>query len=183
MASADSSAHALDAKQQGQGRGRGAPGARRASTGRTLRDTLSKSSTDSSRRLAQARVGALDRPGYIGGKLDLDVATAAQMDSLPGVTPTMAKRIAADRMRNGPFLNAERLRRVTGVGDKFLREIDTLVIFSGTLKAASGSDSLIEKPKKQKSPRGAKSRRPVAQRSSGPNHGDDERQDGSDKIW
>ena len=30
-------------------------------------------------------VGALDRRGYFNGKLDLDVATAQQMDALPGV--------------------------------------------------------------------------------------------------
>src|ERR1043166_8727057 len=44
------------------------------------------------------------------GRLDLDIATAAQVDSLPGVSTAMAKRIVADRVQHGPFLSLARLR-------------------------------------------------------------------------
>ncbi len=104
---------------------------------------------DSSRAAAAAPkraahgAGPLDRPGYINGKLDLDVATAAQLDSLSGVTPTMARRIVADRMRRGPFLSLDGLRRVPGAGPKFVAELDSLVTFSGTLRPGSPSDSVI----------------------------------------
>src|ERR1700761_2967918 len=37
------------------------------------------------------------------GRLDLDQATAAEIDSLPGMGPTLAKRIVTDRMANGAF--------------------------------------------------------------------------------
>lgn len=87
--------------------------------------------------------GPLDRPGYINGKLDLDVATAAQADSLAGVTATMARRIVADRMQRGPFLSIDGLRRVPGAGPKFIDRIDTLVTFSGTLRPPSPADSII----------------------------------------
>src|SRR5262245_41426302 len=59
-----------------------------------------KSRTTSARKSGPSAspAGPLDRRGYVGNRLDLDVATAAQIDSLPGVTPLMAKRIVADRM-------------------------------------------------------------------------------------
>jgi competence protein ComEA len=81
----------------------------------------------------------------VGNRLDLDIATAAQIDSLPGVTPLMARRIVTDRMSRGPFLSADGLRRVVGVGSKFLKGIDTLITFSGTFVQASPSDTIIPK--------------------------------------
>ena len=87
--------------------------------------------------------GPLDRPGYINGKLDLDVASAAQIDSLPGVSPLMARRIVADRTARGPFLNRDGLRRVTGVGDRFLQQIDSLVCFSGVYHWPTPADTAI----------------------------------------
>jgi competence protein ComEA len=88
----------------------------------------------------------------VGNRLDLDVATAAQIDSLPGVTPLMARRIVADRMTRGPFLSADGLRRVSGVGSGFLKRIDTLITFSGTFIQSSASDTVI--PKRRKARRG-----------------------------
>jgi hypothetical protein len=96
--------------------------------------------------------GLLDRHGYIGKRLDLDIATAAQIDSLPGVSPTMARRIAQDRLRRGPFLSMNGLQRVAGVGRLFIRKIDTLVRFSGTYAFPSPNDTVI-KPRKRKSTR------------------------------
>lgn len=87
----------------------------------------------------------LDRPGYIGKRLDLDVATAAQIDSLPGVTPLMARRIVAERMRRGPFLTLDGLRRVLGAGPVFVQRIDTLVTFSGVFRPAIPADTVIPK--------------------------------------
>ena len=87
----------------------------------------------------------MDRVGYVNGRLDLDVATAAQIDSLPGVTPLMAKRIVLDRMRRGPFLNLDGLKRVTGAGPRFVEQIDSLVTFSGTIHWAEPSDTVIPK--------------------------------------
>ena len=78
----------------------------------------------------------------------MDVATAAQIDSLPGVTPLMARRIVADRMTRGPFMTADGLRRVAGVGPGFLKKIDTLITFSGTFVQSSVSDTIIPKRRK-----------------------------------
>jgi hypothetical protein len=87
----------------------------------------------------------LDRPGSVGRRLDLDVATAAQIDSLPGVTPMMARRIVADRMRRGPFLGLDGLRRVSGAGPRFVQRIDSLVTFSGVFRTGTPADTVIPK--------------------------------------
>lgn len=93
--------------------------------------------------------GLLDRRGYVGKRLDLDVATAAQIDSLPGVSPLMARRIAEDRVRHGPFLNMSGLQRVSGVGRGFIQKIDTLVTFSGTYAFPSPGDTVIKSRKRK----------------------------------
>jgi competence protein ComEA len=97
---------------------------------------------------ARSERAPADRKGYVNGRLDLDVATAAQVDSLPGVSTAMAKRIVADRMQRGPFLNLQRLRRVSGVGPAFVKKIDSLVAFSGTVAMPNASDTIV--PRKRR---------------------------------
>ena len=116
--------------------------------------------------------GALDRRGYVGGRLDLDVATAAQIDSLPGITPAIARRIAADRVRRGPFLSLDGLRRVSGIGPTLIRRLDSLVTFSGVYTQATPQDTTIPPRRAAARPRGGARRRgatrPVALRTRGP---------------
>lgn len=97
-------------------------------------------------------------------KLDLDVATAAQIDSLPGVTPTLAKRIVADRMMRGPFLSKDGLRRVSGLGPSLIETLDSLVTFSGTLAPTSPADTVI--PSRRKKSRSKPPTPPVVLRRS-----------------
>jgi competence protein ComEA len=85
----------------------------------------------------------MDRKGYVNGRLDLDVATAAQIDSLPGVGPQLAKRIVLDRMQRGPFVNRDGLRRVSGVGPNLAQRIDSLVAFSGTVHWPEPGDTIL----------------------------------------
>ena len=143
----DHQLQAADSARTQQGRGRG--GSRKRSRGRQGRGPSTPP----------------DRRAYVDGKLDLDVATAAQVDSLPGVTPTIARRIVADRMMRGPFMNKDGLRRVTGVGPALVQQLDSLVTFSGTLAPSSPADTVI-KPRKR--PRGRPATPPVALRRSVP---------------
>jgi DNA uptake protein ComE-like DNA-binding protein len=78
------------------------------------------------------------------GRLDLDVATAAEIDSIPGVGPTLAKRIVADRMANGAFRELTALRRVRGVSLKLLAGMDSLVAFSGIYKPPQPADTVLK---------------------------------------
>jgi competence protein ComEA len=65
------------------------------------------------------RSGPALRPGGI----DVDRATAAELERLPGIGPSLAARIVADRERNGFFRDGEALLRVPGIGPRTLDRI------------------------------------------------------------
>ena len=48
--------------------------------------------------------------------LDLNDATAEELDELPGIGPALAGRILAWREENGPFASPEEVTAVPGVG-------------------------------------------------------------------
>lgn len=58
--------------------------------------------------------GASSEPAVI----DLNSATAEELESLPGIGPSISARIVADREANGPFDSPEDLMRVSGIGQK-----------------------------------------------------------------
>lgn len=53
----------------------------------------------------------------VGRPVDLNTATAAELDALPGIGPVLAQRIVDHRTRNGPFRSVEDLRQVSGIGE------------------------------------------------------------------
>lgn len=55
-----------------------------------------------------------------GELVNLNTATPAQLESLPGVGPVLAERIVAWREEHGRFATAEDLLDVSGIGDKVL---------------------------------------------------------------
>lgn len=55
--------------------------------------------------------------GAPGGLVDLNAATPAQLDGLPGIGPVLAERIVAWRTDNGPFASIDQLREVPGIGE------------------------------------------------------------------
>ena len=67
--------------------------------------------------------------------VDVDVATAADLDALPRVGAAMAARIVANRDSFGPFGSLAALRRVKGMGPATLERLSPRVTFSG--RAAS----------------------------------------------
>jgi competence protein ComEA len=50
------------------------------------------------------------------GPINVNRATAAQLDSLDGIGPVIAKRIIEYRKINGPFATVEDLQKVSGIG-------------------------------------------------------------------
>ena len=52
------------------------------------------------------------------GLVNINTATAEELDVLPGVGPSTAATIVEDRERNGPFSSVEDLMRVSGIGEK-----------------------------------------------------------------
>jgi competence protein ComEA len=60
--------------------------------------------------------------------IHLNKATAADLDKLPGIGPTLSERIIDWRNANGGFKTLEDLRRVGGIGDKLFAGIKELVV-------------------------------------------------------
>jgi competence protein ComEA len=65
------------------------------------------------------------------GPLDLNRATALELQELPGIGPVLAERIVAFRERQGPFLSVEDLLQVPGIGEKTLELFRDLVTVEG----------------------------------------------------
>lgn len=61
--------------------------------------------------------------GADGGTIDLNTASAAQLEELPGVGPSIAQRILEHREKNGPFASVDGLLEVSGIGPATLEEI------------------------------------------------------------
>ncbi|TMM30859.1 MAG: ComEA family DNA-binding protein [Actinobacteria bacterium] len=62
-----------------------------------------------------------------GGKVDLNTATVAQLDTLPGVGPALAQRIVEYRTQHGGFRSIDELRKVQGIGDAKFAQLKDLV--------------------------------------------------------
>lgn len=58
--------------------------------------------------------------------LDVNTASARELDLLPSVGPKTAERIVADREANGPFRSAAEVRRVKGVARRAAERIARL---------------------------------------------------------
>jgi competence protein ComEA len=62
-----------------------------------------------------------------GGKVDINHASAEELDALPGVGPSTAAKIVQEREANGPYKSVEDLARVPGIGPKKLDALKDLV--------------------------------------------------------
>ena len=76
---------------------------------------------------ASATGGSTSDAGTPVGKLNLNTATEAQLEGLPGIGPTYAQSIIAERQRRGGFKSVNELRSVRGIGDKRFAELAPLV--------------------------------------------------------
>lgn len=66
--------------------------------------------------------------GGTGGLVNLNTATAAQLDVLPGVGPVLADRIVSWRKDHGAFKSVDELDAVPGIGAKMLATLRPLVV-------------------------------------------------------
>ena len=65
------------------------------------------------------------------GPVDVNRATAEQLETLPRIGPSLARRIVAYREQHGPFASVEDLRHVRGIGVTTAALVAPLVTFSG----------------------------------------------------
>jgi competence protein ComEA len=73
-----------------------------------------------------AGLHTVQKPNIPDQLLNLNTASAAELDGLPGIGPVLAARIVAEREKK-PFAKIEDLRRVSGIGPKKLEAIRPLV--------------------------------------------------------
>jgi len=58
-----------------------------------------------------------------GGLVNINLATLAELDTLPGIGPALAQRIVDYRTAHGGFRSIDELRKVEGIGDAKFAEI------------------------------------------------------------
>lgn len=75
-------------------------------------------------------VGGIAEPGAttIPAPVDLNSATADQLDTLPGVGPSTAQAILSYRTAHGPFASVDDLDQVRGIGPAKLSQLRDLVM-------------------------------------------------------
>jgi competence protein ComEA len=72
----------------------------------------------------EASAGKASAPS---GLVDLNAATAEDLDALPGIGPVTAAAIIAWREANGRFTNVDQLGEVDGIGPARLEKLRDLV--------------------------------------------------------
>ncbi|NJC71681.1 ComEA family DNA-binding protein [Planosporangium thailandense] len=65
--------------------------------------------------------------GPAAGPLNLNTATAAQLEALPGIGPVLAQHIVDYRTRHGQFRSVDELRQVEGLGTARFNQLKPLV--------------------------------------------------------
>ena len=68
--------------------------------------------------------------------LNLNTATVAQLDALPGVGTATAKLIVEHRQKNGGFKKIEDLMNVRGIGEKSFLNLKPLITVTAPKSAA-----------------------------------------------
>ncbi len=64
--------------------------------------------------------------------VNVNTASAAELEQLPGVGPRVAARIVDYRTKKGPFRKLEELMNVQGIGEKSFLKLRTQLTIAGT---------------------------------------------------
>ena len=59
--------------------------------------------------------------------VDINTATAEELDTLPKIGPSIANAIIKYREKYGPFKSIDQIKNVTGIGDKIFQSIKDLI--------------------------------------------------------
>ena len=76
----------------------------------------------------EGSAGADNKSGETDSRLDLNRATAEQLDELKGIGPAKAQAIVEERENGGFFSSVDDLQRVKGIGEKLVAGIQDSVV-------------------------------------------------------
>ena len=65
--------------------------------------------------------------------VNINTATAEELDVLPGIGPALAGRIIAYREEHGPFTEVEELLEVSGIGEVVLDRLRDQIVLEDTI--------------------------------------------------
>ena len=89
---------------------------------------------------AQSSAAKAAASSSLGAPLNLNTATAAQLEDLPGVGASTAKRILEYRQKNGPFKKIEELMNIQGIGEKSFLKLKPLITVAADKAERAGGD-------------------------------------------
>ncbi len=76
---------------------------------------------------SQTTVSSETTSPVIAGLVNINSASLAQLETLPGIGPSKAQAIIEYRLKNGPFIRVEDLDKVSGIGPKTLEDLRPLI--------------------------------------------------------
>ena len=79
--------------------------------------------------LVGSQAALVSSPSSNSGKVNINQADLAQLETLPGIGAKKAQAIIDYRTANGSFHSLEDLGKVKGIGPKMLEKLKDLVIF------------------------------------------------------
>ena len=80
-------------------------------------------------------------------KLDLNLASIEDLEKIPGVTRTLARRIVAERDKLGAFGSIGELKRIDGISAELLSTLrDHLVVNASSAAATRPVIGLLDPP-------------------------------------
>jgi competence protein ComEA len=68
-----------------------------------------------------------DGEGTAGAPVNINTATAAELETLPGIGSTRAQQIIEHRQANGPFATIEEIQQVTGIGSAIFEGLKDMI--------------------------------------------------------
>lgn len=93
-----------------------------------LADTVEQASPASTVEPSSTPTAYQPKSALAAGSINLNTATASELQRLPRIGPKLAARILAHREAHGPFRRVQDLLQVSGIGKKTLARLEPYLI-------------------------------------------------------